>query len=52
MNFVSDRSPSIVNDKIGEYSIKIPFGGGDEAWTRALKSVLRALKSLLLYATR
>ncbi|KIM25468.1 hypothetical protein M408DRAFT_26245 [Serendipita vermifera MAFF 305830] len=43
---------TIVNDKIGEYSIKLSFGSGDETWSRALKSVLRALKSLLLYATR
>ncbi|KAG8809750.1 autophagy protein 6 [Serendipita sp. 399] len=62
MDYVKTQDPSMqfpdyctINiDKIGEYSIKlqISFGSGDETWTRALKSVLRALKSLLLYATR
>ncbi|CCA75297.1 hypothetical protein PIIN_09282 [Serendipita indica DSM 11827] len=43
---------TISHDKIGEISIKLPFGSADETWTRALKSILRALKTLLLYATR
>lgn len=41
-------------ERIGEHSIKlqVSFGTGDETWTKALKSVLRALKGLLLYATK
>ncbi|KAG8849027.1 autophagy protein 6 [Serendipita sp. 411] len=62
MDHAKSQDPSIQfpdyciinNDRIGEHSIKlqVSFGSGDETWTRALKSVLRALKGLLLYATR
>lgn len=40
----------IVKDKIGDVSIKLQFGV-DEAWTRALRHVLLALKLLLKWTT-
>lgn len=40
----------IVKDKIGEASVKMQFSQ-EEAWTRALRHVLLALKILLKWAT-
>lgn len=40
----------IVKDKIGEASVKLPFNQ-EEAWTRALRHVLLALKILLKWTT-
>lgn len=40
----------VVKDKIGDVSIKLQFGV-EEAWTRALRHVLLALKLLLKWAT-
>lgn len=41
---------SIVKDKIGDVSVKLQFSQED-AWTRALRHVLLALKILLKWAT-
>lgn len=41
---------SVIKDKIGDVSIKLQFGV-DEAWTRALRHVLLALKLLLKWTT-
>ena len=40
----------VTKDKIGDVSIKLQFGV-DEAWTRALRHVLLALKLLLKWTT-
>ena len=40
----------IVRDKIGEASVKLQFNQ-EEAWTRALRHVLLALKILLKWTT-
>lgn len=40
----------IVKDKIGEASVKLQFSQ-EEAWTRALRHVLLALKILLKWTT-
>ena len=40
----------IIKDKIGEASVKVQFSQ-EEAWTRALRHVLLALKILLKWAT-
>lgn len=40
----------IVKDKIGEVSVKLQFNQ-EEAWTRALRHVLLALKLLLKWTT-
>jgi beclin 1 len=40
----------IVKDKIGDVSVKLQFSQED-AWTRALRHVLLALKILLKWAT-
>ena len=40
----------IARDKIGEASVKLQFSQ-EEAWTRALRHVLLALKILLKWAT-
>ncbi|KZT10715.1 APG6-domain-containing protein [Laetiporus sulphureus 93-53] len=42
--------PQIVKDKIGEASVKLQFSQ-EEAWTRALRQVLLALKTLLRWTT-
>ena len=40
----------IVKDKIGEASVKLQFSQ-EEAWTRALRHVLLALKIILKWTT-
>ncbi|KAI0315700.1 APG6-domain-containing protein [Amylostereum chailletii] len=45
-----DFPHQIVKDKIGESSVKLQFSQ-EEAWTRALRHVLLALKILLKWAT-
>ena len=45
-----DFDDSIVKDKIGDVSVKLQFSQED-AWTRALRHVLLALKILLKWAT-
>ncbi|OSD07088.1 APG6-domain-containing protein [Trametes coccinea BRFM310] len=56
MDYVKSQDPSvdfphqIVKDKIGEASVKQQFSQ-EEAWTRALRHVLLALKILLKWAT-
>lgn len=40
----------IVKDKIGDVSVKVQFSQ-EEAWTRALRHVLLALKLLLKWTT-
>ncbi|KAH8119162.1 APG6-domain-containing protein [Phellopilus nigrolimitatus] len=45
-----DFPHQIVKDKIGDVSIKLQFGV-EEAWTRALRHVLLALKLLLKWTT-
>jgi len=46
----ADFPHPIVKDKIGDVSIKLQFGV-EEAWTRALRHVLLALKLLLKWTT-
>ncbi|KAL5523747.1 hypothetical protein ACEPAG_7920 [Sanghuangporus baumii] len=56
MDYVKSQDQSVefphqvVKDKIGDVSIKLQFGV-EEAWTRALRHVLLALKLLLKWAT-
>ncbi|TDL25970.1 APG6-domain-containing protein [Rickenella mellea] len=45
-----DFPHQVIKDKIGDVSIKLQFGV-EEAWTRALRHVLLALKLLLKWAT-
>ena len=45
-----DSIDRIVKDKIGEASVKLQFSQ-EEAWTRALRHVLLALKLLLKWTT-
>lgn len=45
-----DRYSRIAKDKIGDVSVKLQFSQED-AWTRALRHVLLALKILLKWAT-
>lgn len=47
---LSDLSFRIIKDKIGEASVKLQFSQ-EEAWTRALRHVLLALKLLLKWTT-
>ncbi|KAH8107998.1 APG6-domain-containing protein [Cristinia sonorae] len=56
IDYVKSQDPhvdfphQIVKDKIGEASVKVQFSQ-EEAWTRALRHVLLALKILLKWAT-
>ncbi|KAL4251477.1 beclin family protein [Abortiporus biennis] len=56
IDYVKSQDPSIdfphqiVKDKIGEATVKLQFNQ-EEAWTRALRHVLLALKILLKWAT-
>lgn len=50
MGFLKRDEFSIVKDKIGDVSVKLQFSQED-AWTRALRHVLLALKILLKWAT-
>ncbi|KAG2153700.1 APG6-domain-containing protein [Suillus bovinus] len=56
IDFVKSQDPSvefphqIVKDKIGEASVKLQFSQ-EEAWTRALRHVLLALKIVLKWTT-
>ena len=45
-----DYRSRIVRDKIGDSSVKLQFNQ-EEAWTRALRHVLLALKILLKWTT-
>ena len=45
-----DRVRRIVKDKIGDASVKLQYSQ-EEAWTRALRHVLLALKILLKWTT-
>jgi len=56
LEFVKTQDPAvefphqIVKDKIGDVSVKVQFSQ-EEAWTRALRHVLLALKLLLKWTT-
>ncbi|PSR76508.1 hypothetical protein PHLCEN_2v8411 [Hermanssonia centrifuga] len=50
LSYMTVAVPRIVKDKIGEASVKLQFSQ-EEAWTRALRHVLLALKILLKWTT-